>query len=66
VTVQPVYDDDPYLVKLQPHAKVAAVPPPAADGEACYMIELLATVPKGEQYGPFPAHRLIPGHGRRS
>ena len=65
VTVQPVYDNDPYLVKLQRHARIAELLPPA-DGEWQYMIELLATVPRGEKFGPFPQHRLVPGHGARS
>ena len=61
VTVLPPFDNDPYIVRLQPHARIADVLPPK-DGEAQYMIALLAVTPDSKHHGPFPARRLVPGH----
>ena len=65
VNVLPPFDDDPYIVRLQPHARVAAVLRPAADEEPSYMIALLAVSANCGPYGPFPAHRLTPGSWAR-
>lgn len=43
-----------------PHARVAAVLPPAADEEPSYTITLLAVSANCGLYGLFPAHRLAP------
>lgn len=61
VTVQGPFVDDPILVGLQPHARVAVVLPPAAD-ESQYLVELLSASP-GLRFGPFPAERLKPWRG---
>lgn len=54
VTVIPA-DRDPYILQFQRYAKVALVLPSAA------MVRLESTVPPGQEFGPIPFTRLLPG-----
>lgn len=55
VTVMPPYDDDPLIVRLQPHGRIAEV---RDDG---YMVVLGAAWPPVQTVGPFRPSRLAPG-----
>ena len=56
VTVRPPYTNDPILVEMQHHARIAKV----LDGGE-YMIALGSAWPPNKEFGPFPAWRLDPG-----
>lgn len=57
VTILPPYREDPIIVELQPHGRIAEV---REDG---YMVTLGTTWPPDRQFGPFPPGRLVPGWG---
>lgn len=55
VTLIKARPDEPYILEFQRYATVAARQP---DG---YIIQLSATMPPNERFGPFPESRLAPG-----
>jgi hypothetical protein len=56
VTILPPYDQDPVLIAMQHHARVAEVQPTGA-----VMVTLSATMPADAQFGPFYPSRIVSG-----
>lgn len=55
VTVMPPWDDDPYILTFQHYGTVVQ------RVDAGYMVEIEATLPPNQRFGPFPPARLAPG-----
>lgn len=59
VTICPPYTNDPIVVELQPHARVAEV-----RGDE-YLVQLGTTWPPNQLFGPYPEERLKAGWWQR-
>ncbi|HEX2551615.1 MAG TPA: hypothetical protein VHK64_08475 [Nocardioidaceae bacterium] len=55
VTILPPYNRDPVIVEMQHYGVVVA------RTDAGYMVELSATSPPNQRFGPFPPERLARG-----